>query len=82
MWRSVLMTAMVLCAIGTAVPASAATGSVVINEIMYNPASDVDGHEFLELHNPGDTAVSLSGMSFTEGIGGALGMFLWVAVSI
>ncbi len=57
----------------TAAPVGAATGSVVINEIMYNPASDVDGHEFLELHNPGDTAVSLNGMSFTEGIGGTFG---------
>ncbi len=57
----------------TAAPVGAATGSVVINEIMYNPASDIDGHEFLELHNPGDTAVSLNGMSFTEGIGGTFG---------
>ncbi len=57
----------------TAAPVGAATGSVVINEIMYNPASDIDGHEFLELHNPGDTAVSLNGMSFTEGIEGTFG---------
>ena len=53
--------------------ASAASGSVVINEIMYNPASDVDDEEFLEIHNPGDTAVSLSGMSFTDGISGTFG---------
>ncbi len=57
----------------TAAPVGAAAGSVVINEIMYNPASDVDEHEYLELHNPGDTAVSLAGMSFTSGIEGTFG---------
>jgi len=43
-------------------------GNVVINEIHYNPGPDgvVDGDaEFIELYNPGDTSVDLSGMSFT-----------------
>lgn len=48
--------------------ASAASGSVVINEIMYNPVSDDGNHEYLELHNPGDTAVALDGMSIADGI--------------
>ena len=44
------------------------TSSVVINEIHYNPGPDgvVDGDaEFIELYNAGDSAVDLSGMSFT-----------------
>lgn len=61
-----------LCAV-LAPPVGAAVGSVVITEIMYNPLSDVDGHEYLELHNPGDTAVSLAGMTFTSGIEGTFG---------
>lgn len=42
-------------------PAGADPGSVVINEIHYNPAGDIDDHEFVELHNPGTTAVDLTG---------------------
>ena len=44
---------------------------VVINEIMYNPpgyqGSDYD-YEFMELHNPGATAIDMSGFSFTQGV--------------
>ena len=44
---------------------------VVINEIMYNPASgtgsDYD-YEFLELYNAGTDAVDMSGWSFTQGV--------------
>lgn len=43
-------------------------GQVVINEIHYHPATD--NQEFLELHNPGGTAVDLTGACFTAGIGG------------
>ncbi|MCU1369947.1 MAG: hypothetical protein JWO77_1141 [Ilumatobacteraceae bacterium] len=43
-------------------------GQVVINEIHYHPASG--DQEFLELHNPGGTAVDLSGACFTAGVGG------------
>ncbi|MCH8042430.1 MAG: lamin tail domain-containing protein [Planctomycetes bacterium] len=46
-------------------------GPVVINEIMYNPASrdsGEDGAEFVELRNISDVAVSLAGWSFA-GIG-------------
>ncbi|MDH4147501.1 MAG: lamin tail domain-containing protein, partial [Acidimicrobiia bacterium] len=51
--------------------ASAVDGSVVINEIHYHPAddpdtTDADDFEFLELHNPGDTDVDLTGMSWTS----------------
>jgi hypothetical protein len=58
-----------------ALPAAAVDGAVVINEIMYNPASAIGAEEFLELHNPGDTAVSLEGMSFSAGITGTFGPY-------
>ncbi|MBT8201440.1 MAG: lamin tail domain-containing protein, partial [Acidimicrobiia bacterium] len=46
-----------------------AVGSVVINEIHYNPGPGVNPDaEFLELHNPGDAPFDLSGMSF-DGLG-------------
>jgi hypothetical protein len=53
----VIFGAAVLCA-GFSVPADA---QVVINEIMYHPASDQELDEFLELHNVGAEAVSLAG---------------------
>ncbi len=45
--------------------ASAAPSDVVISELMFNPASGVDGDEFLELANPGATAVDVSGWCFS-----------------
>jgi hypothetical protein len=48
--------------------AHAAGSDVSINELMYNPASDNDGDEFLELADNGASAVDLSGWCFTEGI--------------
>ncbi len=56
--------------IGSPTAASAADGVVVINELHYHPTDDpdetnnLDDDEFLELHNPGDTAVDLSGYTF------------------
>jgi hypothetical protein len=44
------------------------SGSVVINEIHYHPNIETEDVEFLELTNPGDAAVDLSGASFTSGI--------------
>lgn len=41
--------------------------SLVISEIMYNPAGGSD-HEFVELHNVGATTVDLTGVRFTKGI--------------
>lgn len=60
--------ATVLAGVPSAV--TAADGTVVINEIHYHPLADpdedneVDDNEFLELHNPGDTAVDLAGYTF------------------
>ncbi len=41
---------------------------VVINEIMYHPASQDSREEYLELFNAGPTNVNLSGWQFTKGI--------------
>lgn len=38
---------------------------VVINELHYNPVDDVPASEFIEIHNPGDSPVDLSGWDFT-----------------
>ncbi len=43
-------------------------GSVVINEIHYEQDNKTEPVEFIELYNPGDAAVDLSGASFTNGI--------------
>ncbi|OGV44735.1 MAG: hypothetical protein A2X46_16485 [Lentisphaerae bacterium GWF2_57_35] len=42
--------------------------AVFINEIMYHPASENDGEEYIELLNNGP-AVNLTGWAFTDGIG-------------
>lgn len=44
-----------------------AADSIVINEIMYHPLSELDAHEYIELANIGDGPVNLSGWSFTSG---------------
>ena len=41
---------------------------VVINEIMYHPASEKSAEEYIELHNTGATPVALNGWSFTSGV--------------
>ena len=41
---------------------------VVINEIMYNPITDNDDDEFVELHNRSGLPVNVSGWSLTDGI--------------
>jgi len=41
---------------------------VVINELMYNPLSNDDRDEYIELHNRGASAVDLSNWTFNDGI--------------
>ncbi|HKQ60873.1 MAG TPA: thrombospondin type 3 repeat-containing protein [Candidatus Polarisedimenticolaceae bacterium] len=42
----------------------AQAGNVVITEIMYHPASDQPGDEFIEIHNRGGTTVTLDNWCF------------------
>jgi hypothetical protein len=42
--------------------------SVVINEIHYDESDKTERAEFIELHNPGNSASDLSGYRFTSGI--------------
>jgi hypothetical protein len=44
------------------------TPSVVINEIMFHPPTHDNADEWIELHNPGQIAVDLSGWAMTDGI--------------
>lgn len=64
-----LALASTLLALG-APPAAAAGDGIAISEINYHASSDLDQDDFLELANPGDADVSLSGWSFTAGITG------------
>ncbi len=71
-----LVTALLTVAVGVptgaaviaAPPASAASTDVVINEMMFHAASDLDGDDYLELTNIGATAVDLSGWTIDKGV--------------
>src|SRR5204863_6972397 len=41
---------------------------IVINEIMYHPASGIPLEEFIELYNKGTTTVNLGGWRFKQGV--------------
>jgi len=43
-------------------------GTVVINELMYDPISGNNDDQFIELYNQGTNAVSLAGWQFTAGV--------------
>lgn len=45
-----------------------AADSIVINEIMHHPPSELDAHEYIELANIGDGPVNLNGWRFTSGL--------------
>ena len=47
---------------------SARSDDVVISEIMYHPASEKPGEEYIELLNTGGSTVDLTGWRFTSGI--------------
>jgi len=47
---------------------SAFAGDVIVNEIMYHPASTNVLEEWFELYNAGSTAVNLSGWQITKGV--------------
>ncbi len=41
---------------------------IIVNELMYNPASNVDNDEFIELYNTTSSTIDLSNWCFTRGI--------------
>jgi hypothetical protein len=47
---------------------SVAGADVVLSELMYHPGSDLDAHEYVELHNTGATAVALDGWCLADGV--------------
>ena len=53
-----------LLSIGTTI---ALSQNVLINEIMYHPASENLNESYVELYNPGPGATNLSGFQFTKG---------------
>jgi hypothetical protein len=61
-----------LRALATATPGAANSGlrvaDVLISEIFYDPISGDDLDEWLELYNPGNAAVDVSGWEFSDGI--------------
>jgi hypothetical protein len=50
------------------IASSFGAGDVVINEIMYQPASGSSEEEFIELINVSNLSINLSGWQFTRGI--------------
>ena len=64
--RAALTSLMMIIAIVHGAAKLSAEG--IINEIHYHPASDDDREEFIELYNPSNTTLNLSGWSFTAGI--------------
>lgn len=69
---SLIMLTAIAVAIACVPPPAPQPGRVVLNELMYHPADD-DESEFIELHNPGDTAIDLSGWCFSDGVSGCFG---------
>src|SRR5690349_309719 len=51
-----------------AAPSYSRAAHVVINEIMYHPPDDQNALQYIELYNPTQTAVDLSGWKISGGI--------------
>ncbi len=49
-------------------PVSDPGKQIVINELMYHPASEQDAEEYIEVFNRGATATNLAGWQFTSGV--------------
>lgn len=52
----------------TATARAASPGDIVINEIMYNPASGLDNDDYLELYNTTNATINLNGWCFSAGV--------------
>ena len=46
----------------------AVAGDIRLNEIMYNPPGDANDLQYVELVNPGEADVDVSGWTFARGI--------------
>ena len=55
-----------------------AEGALVLNEVLYDPAGEDAGAEFVELWNDGEASESLEGVSIEAGDGARLGS--WIAI--
>jgi hypothetical protein len=67
MYRPAIILAVLLLLVGSGL-ALAGQNDIVINELMYNPASDDADDEYIELFNRGATAIDLSNWRFTDGV--------------
>ncbi len=47
-------------------PSELTPGTVVINEINYNSSDDFDPDDWIELHNPGETAINITGWAMKD----------------
>lgn len=55
-------------AVGMAIPCAAANSDLLINEIMFHPASENTLEEFVEVYNHGSTPINLLGWRLTAGV--------------
>jgi autotransporter-associated beta strand protein len=53
-------------------------GTVVINEFHYNPQGNTSLEEFIELHNPGDAPVDVSGWSLADAVSFQFPVNTWI----
>jgi hypothetical protein len=51
----------VVIAVAAPAAVTAATPSIVVDELQYNPADDNPNHEFIELHNTTGSNINLGG---------------------
>ena len=66
--RGLVLVIVFLLAVLLPVLAHAGETDIVINELMYNPASDDANDEYLELYNRGTTLIDLSNWYFSKGV--------------
>jgi hypothetical protein len=75
-WSVALFAIIATVAIGITTPSRpvyAASADVIINEIMYNPASGNNADEYIELHNTTDSDINIGNWFITAGAGNNIG---------
>lgn len=68
MKRAIFSGLLGLLAMAGAGVSAASAQTLLIDELMYHPASEELSEQWLELYNPGDVPQDISGWSFTKGI--------------